>query len=387
VLLTGDIRLGSNIGPNVSDATEPFAHVQHILRNDNVVFGNLEGALYDEIDPHVYFSKVHWTHSARSRAEALRAGNFCVVGIANNVTVGDAAIRSTLDVLDGMGIAHTGAGVDMGSARAAAIVERDGVRYGFLQRTSIFWPFHHRAVPDGPVRMPDSTRYTHGLFEPGSVMNFIGAPGVSTLRPRTAYEPSYASMYEGGGDAIIHTWPDPDELQDFTDDVSALRTSVDVLVTSHHWRLTGTDIARDYRREIAHAAIDAGADIVVGHGNHELDAIEIYRGRPILYGLGEFFFRSTAWAGDETRRGLIVSVDLDGGSVRHVRCLLVGRASPMDDRPLIRDASEDERGVEQLKLRCQALGTAIRVEGDSITIAEGTGVTAAEYDQTAHTTV
>ncbi len=43
--------------------------------------------------------------------------------------------------------------------------------------------------------------------------------------------------------------------------------------------------------QFAHEAIDAGADLVVGHGSHTVLGIEIYRGRPIFYGLGNFFFQ------------------------------------------------------------------------------------------------
>jgi len=48
----------------------------------------------------------------------------------------------------------------------------------------------------------------------------------------------------------------------------------------------------DYMREIAHAAIDAGADIVIGHGPHYSLAVEVYRGKPIFYGLGSFSFHT-----------------------------------------------------------------------------------------------
>jgi len=58
-------------------------------------------------------------------------------------------------------------------------------------------------------------------------------------------------------------------------------------------------------REFACRAIDEGADIVVGHGSHTVLGIEIYKGRPILYGVGNFLFQNetiTAFPADSYER-------------------------------------------------------------------------------------
>jgi poly-gamma-glutamate capsule biosynthesis protein CapA/YwtB (metallophosphatase superfamily) len=100
----------------------------------------------------------------------------------------------------------------------------------------------------------------------------------------------------------IVTWADADYLDCFREDIAALRRRVDVLVASCHWGL-GKEVLQ-YMKEIAHAAIDAGADIVVGHGPHCALAVEVYRGRPVFYGLGSFSFhtghggrRHDSWVG------------------------------------------------------------------------------------------
>jgi poly-gamma-glutamate synthesis protein (capsule biosynthesis protein) len=88
----------------------------------------------------------------------------------------------------------------------------------------------------------------------------------------------------------IITWADPAYLASFTDDIKALRPQVDVVVASCHWGL-GEDVLQ-YMREIAHAAIDAGADVVIGHGPHYSLPLESYKGCPIFYGLGSFSFHT-----------------------------------------------------------------------------------------------
>src|SRR5436309_2006740 len=76
----------------------------------------------------------------------------------------------------------------------------------------------------------------------------------------------------------------------FAEDIAALRREADIVIASCHWGL-GEEVL-DYMREIAHAAIDAGADIVIGHGPHYSLPVEIHRGKPIFYGLGSFSFHT-----------------------------------------------------------------------------------------------
>jgi poly-gamma-glutamate synthesis protein (capsule biosynthesis protein) len=73
--------------------------------------------------------------------------------------------------------------------------------------------------------------------------------------------------------------------------IADLRRNADVIVVSHHWGRAGLPaILTDYERILGHASIDAGANIVLGHHHHFLRGIELYRGKPIFYGLGHFVF-------------------------------------------------------------------------------------------------
>ena len=99
-------------------------------------------------------------------------------------------------------------------------------------------------------------------------------------------------------------------------------------------------------REIGHAAIDAGADIVIGHGPHYSLAVEMYRGKPIYYGLGSFSFhtghggrRHGDWIGMMVRAAVTDSAITGTGFqfVRHndrnetVPCRLADEAAELDD--------------------------------------------------------
>ena len=264
MILTGDVNL-----MKVADPAVPFRRVGAELRQADVVFGNLECCL-----------TVPATHSHGNEGffadpavggEALRLGGLQAVGIANNVHYGDANIMASIARLDELEIPHTGAGKDLASARAPVILERGGVRFGFLQRSSVYWPTNHEAHAD--------------------------AIGIAVIRGHTAYQvPAFKTRPEvpppnrPGVPPEIVTWADAAYLRAFADDVAALRPRVDVLVASFHWGLR-KDVL-DYMTEIAHAAIDAGADIVMGHGPHYSLPVGMHRGKAIFYGLGNLSFHT-----------------------------------------------------------------------------------------------
>ncbi len=94
-----------------------------------------------------------------------------------------------------------------------------------------------------------------------------------------------------------------------------MREKTDIVVASCHWGL-GEEVLDLYMTEIAHAAIDAGADIVIGHGPHYSLPVEAYKGKPIFYGLGSFSFHT----GHGGRRhgdwiGMMARVEIAAGSV------------------------------------------------------------------------
>jgi poly-gamma-glutamate synthesis protein (capsule biosynthesis protein) len=72
-------------------------------------------------------------------------------------------------------------------------------------------------------------------------------------------------------------------------DIHKVKEHADVVVLSMHWGIHFVPIViAHYQQEIAHAAIDAGVDIVIGHHPHILKGVEIYKGKPVFYSLGNF---------------------------------------------------------------------------------------------------
>ena len=262
MILTGDVNL-----MNVTDPTVPFALVRDEFRATPIVFSNLECCLYRPQSEHSLEHEGFFADPSVA-GEALTSAGIAAVGIANNVNYGEAAILGSIARLDQLGIVHTGAGADREAARAPAIVVRDGVRFGFLQRSSVYWPTNHEAGEN--------------------------APGIAVIRGHTAYQvPTHGSRPPANRPGVppqIVTWADKQYLQWLADDLVALRKRADVVIASFHWGLHREVL--QYMTEIGHAAIDAGADLVIGHGPHYSLPVEVYRGKPIFYGLGSFSFHT-----------------------------------------------------------------------------------------------
>jgi poly-gamma-glutamate synthesis protein (capsule biosynthesis protein) len=338
-MLAGDVNL-----MNVTDARAPFARVLPALQQADVRFANLECCLYEPPAEHSLSDEGFYAPLAAG--EALRIAGFDAVGNANNVNYGADAIKSSVRRLGEIGVPCTGAGVNRRDAYAPVIIERNGVRIGFLQRTSVYWPTNHEAGEH--------------------------SPGVAVVRGHTAYQvPAYKTrpeippMNRPGVPPIILTWADRDHLARFKEDIAALRTQADIVVCSNHWGLH-KDVL-DYMPEIGHAAIDAGADVVVGHGPHYSLPVEIYKGKPVFYGLGSFSFH-TGHGGLKHGNwvGMLARVTLEGRSVKRASFRFVRHN---DANETVLNAPKDEQdALSDIVKRSSCFGSKIAAEGDEAVV-------------------
>jgi poly-gamma-glutamate capsule biosynthesis protein CapA/YwtB (metallophosphatase superfamily) len=341
LILVGDVNL-----MGVDDAAVPFARVGAEMRAADLVFANLECLLYEPPEGHAVEHEGFFADPEIGGA-ALETAGIAAVGLANNVNHGAAAILGSVATLDRLGIAHTGAGADLAAARAPAVLERGGLHVGFLQRSSVYWPTNHEATARGP--------------------------GIAVIRGHTAYEvpahktqPEVPPMNRPGVPPIVLTWADKAYLAQFREDIAALRREADIVVASCHWGL-GEEVL-DYMSEIAHAAIDAGADIVIGHGPHYSLPVELYRDKPIFYGLGSFSFHT----GHGGRRhgdwiGMMAEIEAGQRGVTGARIRFVRHNERNETVPCA--LSDEAVTLDRLTVRSAALGARLVPEGDWVRVA------------------
>lgn len=206
-------------------------------------------------------------HSRRDPkcAEAYRWAGFDVVSTAGNHS-GDWGFEGVVDTvrtMERLGIRSIGSGRNISRARKPAIFEKQGVKVGFLAYASVILP-QYWATED--------------------------QPGVAPLRVNTYYEPY---EFQPGCPARIVTIPVEEDVRDMQEDIDELRGEVDCLVVSHHWGVHGIPKPlAQYQPTVARAAVEAGADVVLGHHTHCLQGVEVLRqdGRDavVFYSLGNF---------------------------------------------------------------------------------------------------
>jgi hypothetical protein len=123
--------------------------------------------------------------------------------------------------------------------------------------------------------------------------------------------------------------------------------------------------------EIAHAAIDAGADIVVGHGPHFSLPVELYRGKPICYGLGSFSFH-TGHGGHRHGDwlGLMARARCSGAGIERLTLQFVRHDA--ENRTVLRQLQDEAREFEQIARESATLGVRLVPAGDEAVVARET---------------
>lgn len=253
VLLTGDLILDE---PDPDGFFEPS---RTLLRGADLVIGHVEvphTARGVETSTDVPAPPADPAHLA-----ALPRAGVQVATLAGNHLhdSGPNGIEDTVATLRGLGLATTGAGMNLAEARTPALVERQGVRVGVLSYNCV-----------GPREGWATSR----------------KPGCAYVKVLTHYELDHASP---GGPPSIYTFCAPESLDAMAADIEALRARVDLLVVALH-KGVGHVPARveHYERAVGRAAIDAGADVVVGHHAHIIRGVELHHGKPIYHGLGNW---------------------------------------------------------------------------------------------------
>lgn len=238
IAAVGDLMFDRNVRVLIGKqgGAAPLARVASTLSAADVTVGNLESMISKEGTP--VPDKDPTLHGDPRAIEGLTAAGFDALSLANNhvLDFGAPALLDTVAKLDRAGIAHAGAGANQSAAWTAASFERGGARVAYLAFSHI--------VPPG----------------------FIA-------------QPSRAGLASGRTD-----------LARVTSAISEAKKTHDYVLVSFHWGIEYVDDANAEQVKVAHAAIDAGADLVLAHHPHVIQAVERYRRGLIAYSLGDFVF-------------------------------------------------------------------------------------------------
>ena len=211
---------------------------------------------------------------------ALHDAGFDIITLANCHCwdAGDPGIEDTIAGLQQYNIAYCGVGMNIDEARRPAIIERDGIRYGFLA--------YNCTGPKGSWALPQKA-------------------GCAYVHVLAAYELDLPVI---GGYPTTYTFAEPSKLKAMVDDIQKLRPLCDVLVAFFSKGLGFLPVRLAmYEQQVSYAAIDAGADLILASHAHILKGIEQYKGKWIFHGLGNFIISmdETTVQGDSQLRKFV----------------------------------------------------------------------------------
>jgi len=316
VSAVGDVVLARDDPRSAFDAVLP------LLQDSEFRICNLEVPLSDGGLPQ--YGKHETLRSSPAMIEGYVHAGFDAVSLANNHTMdyGPVALLDTIRLLDENRIAYAGAGRDRASAWAPLIHDVNDTQIGVVSFAS---------------------------------EGFLG----------------YGANSERAGIAMIRRDPLFGEGSVSSDDVGAMRETIqqakrdsEWVLACFHWGLSQSTSVSVSQSFLARAAIEAGADAVIGHHPHVLQGVEIYRGVPILYSVGNFVFDlRPSFFGPWTDASVVARLFLEQGRSVGVELVPIWIGTDGNPRPLSHDDPNCLRILEALQRMSEALGT--RVEATS----------------------
>jgi len=239
----GDVYL------NRSPPESAFYEVLNSFKERHLIFCNLEAPLTVKTSP--LLERLSPLRSSPDMIDGLIYAGFNIVSLANNHTMdyGSDALIETINCLESKKILYVGGGRDLKSALQPCIVKVGNSTIAFLAFESTIWSFGAEAKE----------------WRPG-----ISKINISALLP----EPHVNK---------------PD-LQILKKSIRDAKEAADVVVLSMHWGVELSETLAVHQTALGHSAVDAGADLIIGHHPHILQGVEVYRKGIICHSLGNFVF-------------------------------------------------------------------------------------------------
>jgi poly-gamma-glutamate capsule biosynthesis protein CapA/YwtB (metallophosphatase superfamily) len=409
----GDIIIRRAVG--TGDAG--YQALTKVMRDADVTYANMEGPILDEAT-----FRGPLAGGPKSVADELKIMGVRIMTTANNHTMdaGDAGMYETNRLLDQAGIVHAGSGRNLADAREARIASTKKGTVAIVGMYSI-----------DPSNSPEPSRYfdatnTKAGLNPLHVtpFNVVTAEQMQALKkirdsvyarrgevtvPVAAVAPNepadrlelFRSWYKVGPQPGNLTYEiNPTDLRGIVTSVRTGKQLADFMVVAIHCHQNSfafqayshDNSTPDFLVQLAHTVIDNGADVFIAHGVHTLRAVEIYKGKPIFYGVSNFFYHQDAspdvvnpsgappvstGAGAQTHQpddleALLVTARFDGGKLVEAR--LHPADLGLDHRPTSKAGNPTTPSPELARQILEKVQRISKPFGTTIAIENGVGV-------------
>jgi hypothetical protein len=311
ILFVGDILLANEAEQHIhkKGLEYPFWKIKQELLKYDFIFANMESPITTRGEP--VEDKPYVFRVKPDDAVCLRDLKIDAVSISNNhlMDYNSEGMEDTIKTLDRLNIRHTGGGRNLAEARRPALL-----KYG--DTNIVILAYCNRPPED--YYATDST------------------PGIT-----------------------------PIDLAMIREDIESYKLPTNIVVVSLHWGIEQTHEPLPAQVSEAHAIIDAGADAIIGHHPHWPQGIELYRGRPIIYSLGNFI---NGYINPVERDNIAAAFYYNGHSLELVKIVpLAGRNRQIKFQPRV---LEGKQATDFLKL-IRSLSLKLKTD---IRISEGVGL-------------
>ena len=257
LVFAGDIVLDDTAGAMIARGEDPFSGLADVFAGADIRIGNLECVVATIGSA----GNKNFTFRAHPRTLPVLKRHFDAVALANNHSgdFGREAFAQMLDLLKAADLAQFGGGHNLSQAHTPLIIERKGLRIALLG---------------------------YNEFMPRSFEADYNAPGIA--------------------------WSEDEQV---VDDIRKARAEhgAHLVIPVMHWGWENEPTSNARQRQLARLMIDAGADAVIGGHPHVTQETAQYKGKPIIYSVGNFVMKETDNA--EQRRGWVLRLQLDAQGV------------------------------------------------------------------------
>jgi len=295
LLAIGDIQLSREVGAKINQfgVDYPFQRITNLTQAADLTIGNLESPLTDgrsNADPNsmIFGAEI-------KSVEGLKNAGFDVLNLANNhfANQGQTGMDLTFQTLNQQGISYFGAGYNFDNA-------------------------HHAQIKTiGKIKI--------------ALLGYTDSDVLPTNSNATAAKPGVAAM----------------DIEQVKIDIAKAKTQADLVVVSMHSGYEYTPNPNRRQIEFAHSAVTSGADLVIGHHPHVVQAIEDYKGKKIFYSLGNFIF-DQPWSA-ETKQGLAVKLTFNGAALAKTELIPVKIENWCQPRVLAQDEPEYQTVLNRIQ--------------------------------------
>ncbi|HUD89967.1 CapA family protein [Sphingobium sp.] len=312
----------------------------HILRSADVTFGNFETTALDlktfKGSPQAESGGTWMLADPAVPGDVANMG-IDIVGHANNHATdwGVDGMLDTLDLLDRAHLVHAGTGRTMTAARAPAYFDGPQGRIGLISATTSFTPMTPAADPLGQVPGrggANTIRSTEiGLVSDADLATISRLAGTKAGAPVKMKGREFRATTNPSTPMTIEYDLNAKDVNANLLAVRQAKQNGNFVVFSLHNHEPGnaSQTPANFAPTLAHQAIDAGADVYVGHGPHQLRGIEIYKGKPIFYSLGNFAMMNNSL--DDVPADMYDQFGVEPGSITTPELLQARNAKEFSD--------------------------------------------------------